>query len=218
MKGTVFARGMEWDVGTLQWVKAVNPGGVAGALTNAQLRASAVTVNGNVQIQDANQIFLEGSTADPSGAENGLIVRPIPSGTQNVNINGVIGSGGAVPTTNYATWTLNARPGAATQATATKAASGVGASHVVTGFTFSLAVIGTAQAAALQVDIIDGASGGGTRLWSGVLGGGVVNSNQQISVMGCHLKGSPNTALTIEFSGAGAAATVQACSAQGFDI
>ena len=90
--------------------------------------------------------------------------------------------------------------------------------HVVTGFTFSLAIVGTAQAAALQVDVIDGASGGTTRLWSGVMGGGAINTNQQIQVSCCSLMGTANTALTIEFSAAGATATVQACSLWGYSV
>ena len=110
------------------------------------------------------------------------------------------------------------RPAAATKATATKGAGAAGVRHVCTGFSFSLATVGTAQAAALNCDIIDGASGGATRLASLIIGGIPINSQVNIIVTGCMLIGTGATAMTIEFDAAGAAASFERVNLQGFDV
>ena len=118
----------------------------------------------------------------------------------------------------FATWSITHRPAAATKATATKGAGAAGVRHVCTGFSFILVTVGTAQAAVVNLDIIDGASGGTTRLWSGAFGGIPINSQVNISIPACMLIGTAATAMTIEFSAAGAAASFEFVNLQGFSV
>jgi len=110
------------------------------------------------------------------------------------------------------------RPAAATKATASKAAGAAGVRHVVTGFSFTLSTVGTAQAVLLNIDIIDGATGGTTRLWSGSIGGLPINSQHTFGLTGLMLIGTAATALTIEFSAAGVAASVEQVNLWGFSV
>jgi hypothetical protein len=105
-------------------------------------------------------------------------------------------------------------PAAATQATITQAAGAAGVRNVCTGITFGLQVIGTIQPV-IQVNLRDGATGAGTILWSMSVGA-AVSTMTVFSVSGLNIVGSAATGMTLEFSAAGAAATSESVSLQGY--
>lgn len=115
-------------------------------------------------------------------------------------------------------WTKTHAPAANTQATASKAAAGAGIRNVCTGILVTLVAGSTAPAAVqVTVNLRDGATGAGTVLWSAVMSlpataGG---SAAPIALSGLWIEGTENTAMTLEFSAAGGANTVEAVAMQG---
>jgi hypothetical protein len=106
-------------------------------------------------------------------------------------------------------------PAAATAAVATVAALATG-KHVCKGIHASIACAGTAQTP-LRVVLRDGATGAGTILWSKKVSA-PINSCVEIDVTGCSFVGSVNTAMTLEFSAAGVAASEQDATLVYFDL
>lgn len=114
-------------------------------------------------------------------------------------------------------WTATHVPAANTQATVTKAAAGAGVRNVCTGFTVTLAA-GTSAPSAVQISValIDGATGGGTYLWRSVIALPAVAGAVTAFVKShCWLPGAANTAMTLEFSAAGGANTIQSVTMDG---
>jgi hypothetical protein len=103
-------------------------------------------------------------------------------------------------------------PAAATQATITQAAAGSGYKNVCTGLTVSIAAAGTAQTP-IHAYLRDGATGAGAIKWSAVFSA-PANSSQYISLDNLSIPGSDNTAMTLEFEGAGVAASVESVALQ----
>jgi len=105
-------------------------------------------------------------------------------------------------------------PAAATQATVSQAAGAAGVSNVATGLAYSISTVGTAQTV-LSINLRDGATGAGTIIWTKqfIL---PVNTTLSESVVLPDLTGTAATAMTLEFSGAGVAASVQSVSLQGY--
>jgi len=100
-------------------------------------------------------------------------------------------------------------PAAATQATITKAApSATGVRHYVVGFSATIAAGVTVQTP-IAVNLIAGGTGGTTYLWRGKLSA-PASGVGAIVVTGINLPVPINTAVTLEFAGAGASATEQA--------
>ena len=104
------------------------------------------------------------------------------------------------------TVTLVHAPAAATKATVTVAAGAV--RHVCSGITASIGCGITAQTP-ININLIDGVSGGATLLWSGVAAA-AVNNACWYELTGLSIHGSLNTAMTLEFAAAGVAASVEA--------
>jgi len=113
-------------------------------------------------------------------------------------------------------WSVNNVPSTATQATVTKAAAGAGIRHVCKVISATIACGATAQTP-IQIYLRDGATGTGTILWAATVAapadgvGGIMFDNLNIM-------GSANTAMTLEFSGAGVTASQQVVTLAGFDI
>lgn len=113
-------------------------------------------------------------------------------------------------------WSANHVPATATQATITKAAAGAGVRHVCNVISATVACGATAQTP-IQIYLRDGATGAGTILWAASVSapadgvGGVMFSDLKIM-------GSANTAMTLEFSGAGVTASQEVVTMAGFDI
>ena len=105
-------------------------------------------------------------------------------------------------------------PAANTQATIAKSAGAAGVRNVCTQITVTLAADTTAPAAvAATVNLIDGASGGGTYLWRARLSlPAVAGATNGIVVVPCWFVGTAATALTLEFSAAAGASTFETVS------
>lgn len=117
-----------------------------------------------------------------------------------------------------ATFSVNHAPAANTKATIAQAAGGAGIKNVCTGFTVSLAAQTTAPAAIqVSVALIDGATGGTTYLW----GPQVISLPATAGAMAAFVRsnvfivGTANTAMTLEFSAAGGANTIETVSFEG---
>jgi hypothetical protein len=106
-------------------------------------------------------------------------------------------------------------PGAAAQATITKAAV-AGVRHICDSITATIACSGTAQTP-INVVLRDGLTGVGAILWSAKLAA-PINGMADIELNGLSIPGTAGNAMTLEFTGAGAAATEQAVSMIGSDI
>lgn len=106
-------------------------------------------------------------------------------------------------------------PVAATQATISQAAAGAGVSNVCQSISASLCTVGTAQAAAVQLNLRDGATGAGTILWSKTFSFGTTTMIT-VDITGLNLKGTANTAMTLEFSAAGVAASFESVALGGY--
>lgn len=114
-------------------------------------------------------------------------------------------------------WEATHVPAANTVATVSKAAAGAGVRNVCTGFTVAIASGAVAPTATqLTVALIDGAAGGATYIWRAVIALPAVAGATTAYVRShCWLPGSANTAMTLEFSGAGGANTYQSVSMDG---
>lgn len=97
-------------------------------------------------------------------------------------------------------------PAAATQATIGKAAV-AGVRHICKEISASIAAAATAQTP-ISVRLRDGATGAGTILWSMMLSA-PANQCASVALTGLSIVGTPNTAMTLEFSGAGVANSQQ---------
>jgi len=105
-------------------------------------------------------------------------------------------------------------PAAATQATISQAAGAAGVRNVATKVSFAISTVGTAQTV-LSINLRDGATGAGTVLWTKqfIL---PVNTTFSENVDLPDIQGSAATAMTLEFSAAGVAASVQSVSLMGY--
>ena len=130
---------------------------------------------------------------------------------------GATAGNGALMTTRPAEWAINNVPAAATAATVTKAAGAAGVKHVCTALIASLFTVGTAQTAALALNLRDGATGAGTILWS-VNISITTNTFWQVSLSGLSIIGSAATAMTLEFAANNVAASFSSVNLAGYDV
>jgi len=122
-----------------------------------------------------------------------------------------------MPVNTQNRWVLNSAPAANTLATATKAAAGAGVKNVLIALSAAF-VAGAVAPAAVNVTVLirDGATGVGTILWSRVLSlPAVAGEHRGFDISGLRIDGTPNTALTVEFSAAGGANTFESVAAYG---
>jgi len=103
-------------------------------------------------------------------------------------------------------WTVTHTPAAATQATISKAAK-TGTRWHATMISATFAAAGTA-AAPIVLNLRDSTTGAGNILASWTLAA-PVNSMAYVHLTGIDIQGVADQALTLEFAGAGAAATLQ---------
>ena len=118
------------------------------------------------------------------------------------------------------TWATTHEPSANTQATITKAAGSGGQRHICTGLTVTLAT-GSSAPAAVQVAarLRDGTSGAGTILWAGVFSlPATAGISTGATRSGLWIVGSADTAMTLEFSAAAGANTIEAVSLEGVTL
>jgi hypothetical protein len=119
----------------------------------------------------------------------------------------------AQKTTGPAEWSIAHEPAANTVATITRAAV-AGQKHWVTSITASM-VGDVAASSIVFVRLRDSTTGAGNILWSCALRGTVTSGNQ-IMLTGLNIEGVSGQAVTLEFSGAGGAATQQTVAMTGY--
>lgn len=106
-------------------------------------------------------------------------------------------------------------PATATQATTSQSAV-AGVRHVARAVYASLACGATAQTP-IQVHLRDGASGAGTILWSATVAA-PANGSVNVAAEDLNIPGTANTAMTLEFSAAGAVATQETVTLVGYNV
>ncbi len=104
-------------------------------------------------------------------------------------------------------WSESHVPSTAAQATVTKAAPGVGKFFVCKGIIATIACGATPQTP-IQVYLRDGASGAGAILYAFTVAA-PANGQGGVAIHNIDIRGSENTAMTFEFSGAGVSASQQ---------
>jgi len=120
---------------------------------------------------------------------------------------------GVAYTTQAATWSVTNSANAGTP-TASRAAGGGTVRHVATALSVCVGAAGTAQPV-VQVNLRDGATGAGTIIRSWQLAA-PANANACVTENGLNMTGSANTAMTIEFAAATAAATQATVNLSGY--
>lgn len=108
----------------------------------------------------------------------------------------------------------NNYPATATAATCNLAAA-TGKKNYCTGIFASISAGSTAQAAALQLVLRDGATGVGTIIWTMSLSC-AADGTASVAVTNLNLPGTAGNAMTLEFTGAGVTASQQAVSLLGY--
>lgn len=108
------------------------------------------------------------------------------------------------------TFSITHVPVTATQATITKAAAGAGVRLFCNAITVSLTCAATAQTQIL-VELLDGA----TQIWAAQMAC-LAGDSKCLIVTNLELAGSPNTAMTLHFSGAGVAGSFEAVTLTGY--
>ena len=106
-------------------------------------------------------------------------------------------------------------PAAATQATASLAAPGATQRWICTSISATLACGATAQAAQVFLNLRNGATGAGSIIWSKSV---VLPANGlwEVNPTDLSLPGAYGAAMTLEFSGAGAAGTFESVAVTGY--
>lgn len=126
---------------------------------------------------------------------------------------------GSVKVAGYqnASWAVHHLPSANVQATITQASAGGSIKNVCTGFSVTLAAGATAPTAIqVSVALIDGASGGTNYLWRSVISLPATAGATAAFVFGRRWDvGTAATAMTLEFSIAGGANTIESVSMSG---
>ncbi len=149
------------------------------------------------------------SLGDASTGANTATVEALANNTAN--------QAGALVTAHPTTWSVAHTPGAAAQATITKAAGGAGVQHICKSISFALAVDGTNAQTAIQINLRDGATGAGTILWSLTLKKQATEPITVVHITGLDIPGTANTPMTLEFSAAGVTGSVESVSMTGYD-
>lgn len=119
----------------------------------------------------------------------------------------------ALPQSVGSYWAINHAPAAAAQATISQAASAA-AYHVATSVTVCVAAAATAQTP-LQFSLRDGATGAGTVVWTVRLAA-PANSSACVFAL-VNVRGTKNTAMTLESAGVTVAGAFATVSLNGYD-
>lgn len=115
------------------------------------------------------------------------------------------------------TWSVTHSPATNTQATASKAAGGGTVRHVATGITACF-VNTNVTAGGGAVNLRDGASGAGTIKWTAYIGATAAPQDNKCISLPITIIGTANSAMTLEFSGAGGADTFETVTLTGYSV
>lgn len=129
----------------------------------------------------------------------------------------VVDVNGALVTRRPLDWSAFSVPAAATAASASRAAAAAGIKHVCTSISATVSTVGTAQTAALVLNLRDGATGAGTIIWSKQISL-PVNTTWEFNLGGLNIVGSNATAMTLEFAANNVAASFSSCAITGYDV
>lgn len=100
-------------------------------------------------------------------------------------------------------WAVTHAPASNTAATCTQAAPGKNKRNVCTSITVAVVNQTGATAAFVTVVLRDGATGAGTIIWQTKLGfPAVIGERDKITLSGLNIRGSENTAMCLETTGA----------------
>lgn len=181
--------------------------------------SGATTVGGDVASGDANSgnpvlIGVQAETSLPTAQADNDRVQVIGDTTGRPFVR----TGNQGPAANY--WDVQSAPAANTVATVSQASAGAGVRNVCVGFTVTLCATAVAPAAIqLYVMIVDGATTGTTYLWRTAISlpatAGAITSFVR---SGIWLPGTAATAMTIEFSAAGGANTIESVTMEGTTV
>jgi hypothetical protein len=159
-----------------------------------------------------------GSTVDTVQATTGkerqiCSLGDTATGVNVATVDGLVGSvyAGGLVVLQPVTSSLVHTPAAATQATVSVAAVS-GVQFVAQSISFSVAVDGTHAQTAIQVNLRDGATGAGTILWSTTVLKAATEAETFFHVGGLNIVGTSNHAMTLEFSAAGVAGSLESVS------
>lgn len=135
----------------------------------------------------------------------------------NVSAATQIGAALSAPPGN---WSVANNPAANTRATITRAAGGAGVRHICTSIAGVFLTDAGAAPASVLLQLRDGASGAGTVLWEQRMSTAGLAVGQVISIAlsGLQIFGTANTAMTLEFSAAGGAATFEGVALTGYSV
>lgn len=200
--------------------------------------STAPTNNFSVTLTDANgadQLSGQATNLGPSGTQSYAVSSTrTNTGNLTLNITGnsvasativvwlFLGQNAPTPpgrsiTEKGTRWQGISAPAAAAQATFSKAAV-AGVRHVADCVTIALSAIAAPTATSVSVNLRDGATGAGSVIWTQTLAApastGVLANT---FICGLALIGSPNTAMTLEFS-AGVASVSESVSLSGYDL
>lgn len=123
---------------------------------------------------------------------------------------------GASYMTPLSTWSVTHTPATNTQATASRAAGGGTVRHVATSVTACFATDTAVGAGPFNANLRDGATGAGTVLRTWIFNFPVAEQGGCVDLSGLNMTGSANTAMTLEFTAAGGANTVESVTLTGY--
>jgi hypothetical protein len=183
--------------------------------------ASFDRARGDVNGQFIHGVALNGTTIGTNnrpvliGGSDGVAVRSLQTAASAIlTASTTAGTLAVAPITQ---WSLTNGPAAGAQATASKAAGGGTVRHVATSIDACIAD-NTAAAAAIRINLRDGATGAGTIIRQWLLGTSALDASQCFHADGFSIIGSANTAITIEFAAAGAATTLETVNLSGYSV
>lgn len=113
-------------------------------------------------------------------------------------------------------WSVFSAPAIAGQASAVKAAN-LTQRHVCTSISATFSAGATAQAAPAVLNLRDGGAGAGTILWSKQVIMPANGAPWEVNLPGLNIPGTLNLPMTLEFSAAGAAGTLESVAMTGYD-
>ena len=215
--------------GTLQTISSTD---IGGGVEAPNVRVCDSTATNFQPTGDAvgRAIFTrvcDGTNSLPTGdaVARAIIVKP-SDGTSTVilgsaaNLSAAASGNGASVFVPAGQWSVTHAPAANTQATASKAAGGAGVRHVCTAISATLVAGATAPTATTAtLNLRDGATGAVTVLMSWTLGlEATAGKTVTLSLSGLSIFGTANTAMTLEYSGASGANSLQSVNIVGYDV
>lgn len=175
--------------------------GVFNGTTWDRIRTATADALASTGIQTGNPSLFNGTTFDRQ------------DGISNTN-NTATTTLGVAYSTPLSTWSVTDTDSGATQSIASRAAGGGTVRHVATSITACRG--DTVAAVPAQINLRDGATGVGTIIRTWVIGVSAINESRCVDLTGLNMTGTANTAMTMEFAGAGSATSLSTVTLTGY--